>query len=50
MARCAFLITPEDVLDPKANFEIQSLQAAEKYFWRKTSAKFLVDLRFYCLA
>ena len=46
----ALLKTPEDFSGPKAIFEIRSLLIRDEVFSPKTSAKFLVDLRFYCLA
>ena len=49
-ARRAFLKTPEDFSGPKAIFENQSLSIRSKVFSPKTSAKFFVDLRFFCLA
>ena len=42
--------TPKDFSDPKVIFEIQSLSIRDKAFSPKTSAKLLVDLKFYCLA
>ena len=46
----AFLKTPEDFSGPKAIFEIQFLSIRDEVFSPKTSAKFLVDLKFYCSA
>ena len=48
-SRRAFLKTLEDFSCPKAIFEIQSLSIRDKVLSPKTSAKFLVDLRFDCL-
>ena len=48
--RRAFLKTPEDFSGKKAIFEIQFLSSRGEVFNPKTSAKFLVELRFYCLA
>ena len=45
----AFLETPEDFPGPKAIFESQSLSIGDEVFSPKTSAKFLVDLRFFLL-
>ena len=50
MAWRAFLKTVEDFSGSKAIFEIQSLSSYGKVFNPKISAKFLVELRFYCLA
>ena len=50
LARRAFLKTPEDFSGPKAIFEIQTLSIRGEDFSPETSAKFLVDLRFFRLA
>ena len=42
--------TPEDFSGPKANFEIQFLSSGVEVFSSKTSAKFLVNVGFYCFA
>ena len=46
----AFLETPEEFSGPKVIFEIQSLSSCGEVFNPKISAKFLDELRFYCLA
>ena len=49
-SRCAFLKTPEDFFGPKAIYEIQFLSRGVEVLSSKTSAKFLVNVGFYCFA
>ena len=46
----AFLKTPEGFSGTKVIFETRSLLRGGEVFSPKTSAKWLVDLRFYCSA